>query len=412
MIVQTNGSYIQSIYANGTLIGQKSLDRAEIRAWRDARKGDQRLTQLSVDRTQQAPIASAQPQQVASASTAPALAIPLAAPQTVTPAPAAALPPPTLSSPAASTPTEAPSATTTAVAPPPVAPVSVPALVPTPAQTPPPAIASAPVATQTTTTNAPTPVISVPQRPGQPIIAAAPAAPAKAQPVATRPPPLMRYIHVDGRRLLTVAAYIPGGINMVRTGTTATADQFGEAKMLRKLLGTGAPDGRLTAAPGFTPPSFRASYRASPTAAAGTAIAGLRPPPGAPSGDGRRIVLTPPPGARPSAPSDDLNRDQPRPTQLRLRAPPRNPQPRQLVRRGQSIRRESGCDRHRTSPPANRHLRKLLRLRHRQWRGRPQALRKRTQASVSRSTWPAPNCAMRPASFPHSWRCSEGSIYG
>ena len=79
----------------------------------------------------------------------------------------------------------------------------------------------------------------------------------------------MRYIHVDGRRLLTVAAYIPGGINMVRTGTTATADQFGEAKMLRKLLGTGAPDGRLTAAPGFTPPSFRASYRASPTAAAG-----------------------------------------------------------------------------------------------------------------------------------------------
>ena len=123
---------------------------------------------------------------------------------------------------------------------------------------------------------------------------------------------------------------------MVRTGTTATADQFGEAKMLRKLLGTGAPDGRLTAAPGFTPPSFRASYRASPTAAAGTAIAGLRPPPGAPSGDGRRIVLTPLPGARPSAPSDDLNRDQPRPTQLRLRAPPRNPQPRQLVRRGQS----------------------------------------------------------------------------
>ena len=314
MIVQTNGSYIQSIYANGTLIGQKSLDRAEISAWRDARKGDQRLTQLSVDRTQQAPIASAQRQQVASAPTAPAPAVPLAAPQPVTPAPAAALPPPTLSSPAASTPTEAPSATTTAAAPPPVAPVSVPVLVPTPAQTPPPAIASAPVATQTTTTNAPTPIISVPQRPVQPIIAAAPAAPAKAQLVATRPPPLMQYIRVDGRRLLTVAAYISGGINMVRTGTTATADQFGEAKMLRKLLGMGAPDGRLTAAPGFTPPSFRASYRANPTAAAGTAIAGLRPPPGAASGDGQRIVLTPPPGARPSTPSDDLNRDQPRPT--------------------------------------------------------------------------------------------------
>ena len=276
MIVQTNGSYIQSIYANGTLIGQKSLDRAEISAWRDARKGDQRLTQLSVDRTQQAPIASAQRQQVASAPTAPAPAVPLAAPQPVTPAPAAALPPPTLSSPAASTPTEAPSATTTAAAPPPVAPVSVPVLVPTPAQTPPPAIASAPVATQTTTTNAPTPIISVPQRPVQPIIAAAPAAPAKAQLVATRPPPLMQYIR------------------------------------------------------------FRASYRANPTAAAGTAIAGLRPPPGAASGDGQRIVLTPPPGARPSTPSDDLNRDQPRLTQLRLRAPPRNPQPTQLVRRGQS----------------------------------------------------------------------------
>ena len=44
MIVQTNGSYIQSIYANGTLIGQKSLDRAEIRASTTARSVCPRAT--------------------------------------------------------------------------------------------------------------------------------------------------------------------------------------------------------------------------------------------------------------------------------------------------------------------------------------------------------------------------------
>ena len=44
MNVQTNGSYIQSIYANGTLIGQKSLDRAEIRASTTARSVCPRAT--------------------------------------------------------------------------------------------------------------------------------------------------------------------------------------------------------------------------------------------------------------------------------------------------------------------------------------------------------------------------------
>ena len=50
MVVAPEGSYVQSVYAEGELLAQKRLGRDEIKAWREARKGDQRVATLLVER--------------------------------------------------------------------------------------------------------------------------------------------------------------------------------------------------------------------------------------------------------------------------------------------------------------------------------------------------------------------------
>ena len=310
MIVRPDGSYLQSVYSDGTLIGQKSLDRAEIKLWREARRGDERITEVVVEQpepalqTQQsaaAPPVATPPQQVAAIASPPPPAAPLTQ--------------------AAATP--APSQSTPAPAPPAIA---VPAL--TPQRT-----TATPPASESVATPPSAPVPAAPRRQAPQIVqSVAPVAVPAGRPiVAAQPPPLTQFIRIDGQRLLTVASYIPGGINMVPSGTRATADQFGEAKLLRQLLASAPPDRREAA--GRPLSRHRANRPAS--AAANAFVAGQQPIPAvqfrarAP----QPLILTPPPAATVSSaaqaqpsvtPTNRFARRQPAATvpRLRLRPPP------------------------------------------------------------------------------------------
>ena len=261
MIVATDGTYIQSIYANGTLIGQKALDRTETKAWRDARKGDSRITQLSVDRPKQvAPSLQTGQRQVASAESRPVQpsqqrVAPTPVPPLVSvPTPVPTLIPTLIPTPGPSSqPTQAP-AVAQASPPPPALPPATAAPVAALTQTP--SLAAPTVSGLTNSrpreVRGPRPIATIPPAPSSlaPIVAPVAIAGARAQAAIPRPPPLMQYVRVDGQRLLMVASYIPGGINMVPTGSLATTDQFGEAKLLRRLLASAAPDPRLAVVAG------------------------------------------------------------------------------------------------------------------------------------------------------------------
>lgn len=335
MILATDGSYIQSIYADGILISQKVVDRTETKTWRDARKGDSRITQLSIARPKQvAPSPQTGQRQVASADVQPAQPPqPRVAP---TPVPPLVSVPSSVATPV---PSPVPNAASglgpktpamAAVAQPsrsrPARPTTLPALAV-------PAFAPA----QTTSQNSPTVSVPATTRPREiralpapssptPIVAPLTTARTPAQAALPSPPPLMQYVRVDGQRLLTIASYIPGGINMVRTGSQATMDQFGEAKLLRRLLASAAPDPRIAGvAEDRALSSALPVYRAHriPSAAATAFVAGLRPPSGIAlrSPASQPIVLKVPPSA---AVAPARNRVLPvgrQPTQLALRRP-------------------------------------------------------------------------------------------
>ena len=211
MIVRPDGTYVQSIYAEGRLVSQRPLDWRAIKSWRDARKGDKRATRINVE----APVPSI------AATTAP----PAAPQQTIPPqatsdsvpsrAPAPLLPAPLVVSPMAS---QGPATPGTRRAAPPLA----------------------------TSTSGFFPATAVPTAP------------------IMVPKPLMQYVRVDGQPMLIVAAYIPGGINMVPRGSQASVDQFGEARLLRQMLGTTPPHNR-TAKVAQEPP--RQQVHLAPSAA-------------------------------------------------------------------------------------------------------------------------------------------------
>ena len=199
MIVATDGTYIQSIYANGTLIGQKALDRTETKAWRDARKGDSRITQLSVDRPKQvAPSLQTGQRQVASAEARPVQP----SQQRVAPTPV----PPLVSVP---TPVPTPGLTPVPTPGPSSQPTQAPAVAQ--ASPPPPALlpaTAAPVAALTPSQAAPTvsgltnsrphevrgprPIATIPPAPSSPAPIVAPVAIVSAPAQAAIPRPLMQ----------------------------------------------------------------------------------------------------------------------------------------------------------------------------------------------------------------------------
>ena len=326
MIVATDGTYIQSIYANGTLIGQKALDRTETKAWRDARKGDSRITQLSVDRPKQvAPSLQTGQRQVASAESRPVQpsqqrVAPTPVPPLVSvPTPVPTLIPTLIPTPGPSSqPTQAP-AVAQASPPPPALPPATAAPVAALTQTP--SLAAPTVSGLTNSrpreVRGPRPIATIPPAPSSlaPIVAPVAIAGARAQAAIPRPPPLMQYVRVDGQRLLMVASYIPGGINMVPTGSLATTDQFGEAKLLRRLLASAAPDPRLAVVAGnrgqaSAQPAYRANRIAS--AAAAAFVGEPRPP--------RLELRSPPAQLEIRSPSARLELRSP-PAQLEIRSP-------------------------------------------------------------------------------------------
>ena len=217
MIVRPDGSYVQSIYADGQLVSQRPLDWGEIKSWRDARKGEKRVTRINVETPVPTPNISPTTAPIAATRQATGGSVRSRAPTPQEPAPAAVSP-----------------------------------MAPQVAGTPDTSFVAPPLATSrsrsVSATSAP---IEVPK-------------------------PLMQYVRVDGQPILMVAAYIPGGINMVPRGSQASMDQFGEATLLRRMLATTPPYNRTATL--AQEPSRHQVYFAPPAVATGS-IASEHPTP-------------------------------------------------------------------------------------------------------------------------------------
>jgi hypothetical protein len=263
MVVTPDGNYLQGIYADGELIEQRRLNRDEIKRWREARKGDQRLASITVEVPAREERPAAEPAMAAAAPPTPAAPAATAAVAAVPPAPVAALPAPTAL---------APTAVAAAVpAAPPLLPVRIPAT---------PFIG--PLGLSDPYTPLPFPVTAALS--GATSVAALPFDPALA--------PLVR---VDGRSV-ALATRIPGGINLAPDLVAGDAGpQFAETRILTSLL---QPSPMLRAGAGPARPRSATPVQASQTQATrGVPLADepivLRPPgSAAPAG---KLKLRPPP---------------------------------------------------------------------------------------------------------------------
>jgi hypothetical protein len=263
MVVTPDGNYLQGIYADGELIEQRRLNRDEIKRWREARKGDQRLASITVEVPAREERPAAEPAMAAAAPPTPAAPAATAAVSAVPPAPVAALPAPTAL---------APTAVAAAVpAAPPLLPVRIPAT---------PFIG--PLGLSDPYTPLPFPVTAALS--GATSVAALPFDPALA--------PLVR---VDGRSV-ALATRIPGGINLAPDLVAGDAGpQFAETRILTSLL---QPSPMLRAGAGPARPRSATPVQASQTQATrGVPLADepivLRPPgSAAPAG---KLKLRPPP---------------------------------------------------------------------------------------------------------------------